>query len=194
MRCFVAVDVPPEVRARVTALTGRVRGAAPRADVRWSSSETLHVTLKFLGEVPDTRVPLVEGALATVATAQPPLTLVAAGAGGFPTASRPRVVFVGILGQVDALTRLAGAVDGALEALGFPRERRAFRAHLTVGRVRSPRGAQGLASALRAEEGSAAGTWTAGELVLYESRLRPTGAIHEAVARLRFAGRGPRDP
>ena len=194
MRCFIAVDVPSDVRARVAALTARLRGAAPRADVRWSNAETLHVTLKFLGEVPDVRVPLVEGALATVAAAHPPMTLVAAGAGGFPTASRPRVVYVAILGQVEALTRLAGAVDGALEALGFPGERRAFRGHLTVGRVRTPRGGEGLAAALRAEEGAAAGTWTAGELVLYHSRLRPNGAVHEAVARLPLTGRGLRDP
>jgi 2'-5' RNA ligase len=194
MRCFVAVDVPPDVRARVAALTGRLRAAAPRADIRWVNAETLHVTLKFLGEVPDVRVPLVEGALATVAAAHRPLTLVAAGTGGFPTASRPRVVYVGILGQVEALTRLAAAVDGALEAIGFPGERRAFRGHLTVGRVRTPRGTGGLAAVLRGEEGVAAGTWTAAELVLYRSRLRPSGAVHEAIARLPLAGRSLRDP
>ena len=194
MRCFVAVDVPPDVCARVTALTERLRRAARRADVRWSNTGTLHVTLKFLGEVPDARVPAVERALAAVAVSHAPLALVAAGAGGFPSASRPRVLYVGILGEVDGLGRLAAAVDGALEALGFPGERRAFRGHLTVGRVRSPRGADGLAAALRAEAGAAAGTWTAGELVLYQSRLHPSGAVHDAVARLALAGRGPGDP
>jgi 2'-5' RNA ligase len=194
VRCFVAVDVPPDVRARVAALAQRLRRAAPRADVRWSSTETLHLTLKFLGEVPDARVPAVEQALATVAAARAPLTLVAAGAGGFPSASRARVLYVGILGQVEELIRLAGAVDGALEALGFPGERRAFRGHLTVGRVRSPRGGAGLAAALGAEGGAAVGTWTAAELVLYRSRLHPGGARHDAIARLALAGGGPGDP
>ena len=194
MRCFVAIDVPPDVRARVTTITTRLRHAAPRADVRWSSTETLHVTLKFLGEVPDARVPEVERALAAVAVAHAPLSLVAAGAGGFPSASRPRVLYVDILGQVDGLGRLAADVDGALEALGFPGERRAFRGHLTVGRVRSPRGAAGLAAALGTEAGTAAGAWTADELVLYRSRLHPSGAVHDAVARLALAGRGPGDP
>jgi 2'-5' RNA ligase len=193
VRCFVAVDVPPDVQARVAALTARLRKAAPRADVRWAGSDTLHVTLKFLGEVPDARVAVVERALSTVAAAHAPLSLVAAGAGGFPSGSRPRVLYVGILGQVDGLVRLAAAVDGALEALGFPGERRAFRGHLTVGRVRSPRGGGGLAAALLEEAGTAAGTWTAGELVLYQSRLHPTGAVHDAVARLALAY-GPRDP
>ncbi len=194
MRCFVAVDVPAEVRARVAALTERLRVAAPRADVRWSSVETLHVTLKFLGEVPDARVADVARAVAGVATGHAPMALEAGGAGGFPSAARPRVVYVGILGQVAELARLAGAVDGALEAFGVPGERRAFRGHLTVGRVRSPRGAEGLARALRAETGATAGAWTAGEVVLYRSRLHPKGAVHDAVARFALVGSGPGDP
>ena len=194
MRCFVAVDVPAEVRMRVAALASRLRRALPRADVRWSPTEQLHVTLKFLGEVPDARVPAIEQALRAVAAAQAPLSLVAAGAGGFPNASRPRVLYVGILGQIDDLVRLAGAVEGALEAAGFPRESRAFRGHLTIGRVRTPRPVAGRAAALGNEVGAAAGTWIADEIVLYRSRLHPSGAIHEPVARLTLGGRGPGDP
>jgi 2'-5' RNA ligase len=103
------------------------------------------------------------------------------------------VVYVGIRGQVDALAHLAAAVDGALEALGFPGERRAFRAHLTVGRVRSPRGGEGLAGALR-DAGETAGAWTADEVLLYRSRLHPKGAVHEVVGRFPLASCGPRDP
>jgi len=194
MRCFVAVDVPPGVRAHVAALAARLRQAAPRADVRWSSVDTLHVTLKFLGEVPDPRVPDVARAVGEVAAGNAPLALEAGGTGGFPSASRPRVVYVGIRGQVDALAHLAAAVDGALEALGFPGERRAFRAHLTVGRVRSPRGGEGLARALRAAAEATAGTWTADEVLLYRSRLHPKGAVHEVVARFPLVGCGPREP
>ena len=193
MRCFVAVDVPAEVRARVAELAGRLREAAPRADVRWSV-ENLHLTLKFLGEVPDARVPDVARAVGEVAAGHTSLALEACGTGGFPSASRPRVVYVAIGGQVDALARLAAAVDGALETLGFPGERRAFRAHLTVGRVRSPRGGQGLSEALRAAAEAAAGSWTADEVLLYRSRLHPKGAVHEVVGRFPLAGCGPRDP
>ena len=194
MRCFVALDLPADLRARIAALTERIRSAAPRADVRWSGIETLHVTLKFLGEVPEARVAAVGDALAAVAVTHAPLDLVVGGAGGFPGEARPRVVYVGILGQAAELARLAGAVDGALETLGLPRERRAFRGHLTVGRVRSPRGAEDLAGALRAEAGATAGAWTAGEVVLYRSHLHPRGAVHEAVARFPLAGRGPGEP
>src|SRR5262245_4363628 len=194
MRCFVALDVPADVRARIAAVTERLRRAAPRADVRWSSVETLHVTLKFLGEVPDARVPDVARMLTGVAGDHAPLSLAAAGAGGFPSGSHPRVVYVGILGDVAELARLAGAIDGALGSLGFPSERRMFRGHLTLGRVRSPSGAARLADALRSAAGETAGTWTAEEVVLYRSRLHPKGAVHEVVARFPLAGRGPGDP
>jgi len=194
MRCFVAVDVPSDVRAHVAALAARLRQAAPRADVRWSSVDTLHVTLKFLGEVPDARVPDVARTVGEVAAGHPALALEAAGTGGFPSASRPRVVYVGIRGRVDALARLAAAVDGALDTLGFPGERRAFRAHLTLGRVRSPRGGEGLADALRAAGEATAGAWTSDEVLLYRSRLHPKGAVHEVVARFPLAGCGPREP
>jgi 2'-5' RNA ligase len=193
VRCFVAVDVPGEVRTRVAALTDRLRRAAPRADMRWAA-ENLHLTLKFLGEVPDPRVPDVARALEGVAARHAPLALEAGGAGGFPSVARPRVVYVGVLGQVAELSRLAAAVDGALETMGFPGERRAFRAHLTVGRVRSPRGGEGLAGALRAAAGETAGTWTADEVLLYRSRLHPKGAVHEVIARFPLAGCGPGDP
>jgi 2'-5' RNA ligase len=193
VRCFVAVDVPGEVRTRVAALTERLRQSAPRADVRWSV-ENVHLTLKFLGEVPDARVPDVARGLEAVAARHARLMVEAAGTGGFPSASRPRVVYVGIRGQVDALARLAAAVDGALETLGFSGERRPFRAHLTVGRVRSPRGGEGLAGALRAAAGETAGTWTLDEVLLYRSRLRPRGAVHEVIARFPLSGGGPGDP
>jgi 2'-5' RNA ligase len=194
VRLFVALDVPPEVRARVGALTVGLGRAAPRADVRWSSTDTLHVTLKFLGEVPDAGVANVARAVGGVAARHAPLALEAAGAGCFPSATRPRVVYVGIRGRVDALARLAGDVDGALEALGFPGERRAFHAHLTVGRVRSARGSAGLAAALRAAATESAGGWTADEVLLYRSRLHPKGAVHEVVARFPLSGSGRADP
>jgi 2'-5' RNA ligase len=194
VRCFVAVDVPAEVRARLTAVTERLRRATPRADVRWSGADTMHVTLKFLGEVEDARIVDVTGALAMVAAAQRPLALGARGLGGFPSNSRPRIVWAGLTGQVERLGALAQAVDRALAGLGFPPEQRPFQGHLTIGRVRSPRGAERLAAVLRAEAETSFGAWTVDELVLYRSLLRPTGAVHEARARLALGPGGARDP
>jgi 2'-5' RNA ligase len=93
-------------------------------------------------------------------------------------------VWAGIIGGVEPLRRLAVAVDAALVPLGFAPEGRPFQAHVTIGRVRSPRGTAPLRDAVEAASAVDLGTWTATEVVLYESRLRPTGAVYAAVARL----------
>ncbi|HZP42828.1 MAG TPA: RNA 2',3'-cyclic phosphodiesterase [Candidatus Binatia bacterium] len=193
MRCFVAVDVSPDVRAALGAAQAELRAAARRADVRWAEPAQFHVTLQFLGAVSDERVPEVVAALGEPARHAAPIALAADGLGAFPSVRRPRVVWAGMGGDVAALARLAGAVGRALAPLGFEPEARGFHAHLTLGRVRSPRGIGRLATALEAARDVALGTWTAPEVVLYQSRLRPTGAVYEAVARLPMgAGGAPR--
>jgi 2'-5' RNA ligase len=114
----------------------------------------------------------------------------AGGLGGFPSLGRPRVLWVGIARGVAEIAALAAAVDRATAGLGFPPESRPFRGHLTVARVRSPRGLPALVEAVRAAGAPDFGAWTVSEVVLYESRLRPTGAVHVPVSR--HALRGPR--
>jgi 2'-5' RNA ligase len=188
MRCFVAVDVPADVRAAVGRVEAALRAAARTADVRWVDPAQLHVTLKFLGAAAAERLPALLGALETVARGAGALRLEARGVGGFPSPRRPRVVWVGVAGEVAALGALAAAVERAVEPLGFPPEGRPFRAHLTLGRVRSPRGLGRLARAIEGAGQPEFGAWTASELVLYQSHLRPTGAVYEAMARLPLGG------
>jgi len=188
LRCFVAVDVSPEVRAAVTRAQEAIRKAAPGADVRWADGQQIHLTVKFLGAVPDDRVPAVSSALEGVVAGARPIALVAAGLGAFPTLRRPRVLWAGLTAGVPELTALAASVEGALAPLGFPAEGRAFSAHLTIGRVRSPRGGGALAPAVERADAAELGAWTASELVLYESRLRPAGALYVPVSRHRLRG------
>lgn len=187
MRCFIAVDLSAEVRAAVADVQARVRAAAPRADVRWLDPHAFHLTLKFLGAVPGERVVAVSAALES-AVSEPPLELEARGLGAFPTIRRPRVLWAGIVVGVPRLVTLAAAVERALVPLGFPPEARPFQAHLTLGRVRSPRDAGALAKAIEAEGAVALGAWTASEVVLYQSHLKPTGAVHEKVSLHRLRG------
>ena len=183
MRCFIAIDVAPEVLAGVLRSQEALRAAAARADVRWADRTQLHLTLKFLGAVPDGRVPAVSTALDTVAAGAASIEVAAGGLGGFPSLRRPRVLWVGITAGAPALAELARAVDRAMTGLGFAPEERPFRGHLTLGRVRSPRGEKALAQALSAAGAPAFGSWTASEVVLYESRLKPTGAVYTPVSR-----------
>jgi 2'-5' RNA ligase len=184
MRCFVALDLPDGVRAALDVTQARLRAAAPRADVRWVAPAGVHLTLKFLGEVTDERRDAVRAALEGVTRGAAPIELACAGLGVFPGPARPRVVWAGITGGLPDLGVLAVAVERILEPLGFPPERRPFRGHATLGRVRSPRSVGVLVRALEREARTEFGSWTASEIVLYRSHLRPTGSIYEPLVRL----------
>jgi 2'-5' RNA ligase len=187
MRCFVALDLPDDVRAALERAQERLRAAAPKADVRWVAAPSLHLTLKFLGQVADERAAAVRAALETVAWATPPIALSCAGLGVFPGPRRPRVVWAGISSGLREIGVLASSLERALEPVGFPPEDRPFRGHATLGRVRSPRGLAPLARALEAASGEEFGRWIASEIVLYRSHLRSTGSVYEPLARLPLA-------
>jgi 2'-5' RNA ligase len=188
MRCFVAIDLPSDVRGGLGAAGDGLRVVAPRADVRWVAVAAMHLTLKFLGEVAEERVAAIRDSLAGVAATTPPMTLTCAGLGVFPGPSRPRVVWAGITDGLRELGSLAAAVERAVEPLGFAPERRPFRGHVTLGRVRSPRSFGPLARAIEGGGRAEFGTWKVSHVVLYRSHLRPTGSVHEPLATLPLAG------
>ena len=189
MRCFIAIDLPPTVRDALLEAQAALRVAAPRADVRWAARGQLHLTLKFLGAVADADVPRVSSALDVVAADTAPIALAAAGLGAFPSVRRPRVLWGGLTEGAAALAALAAAIDRAVAPLGFPSESRPFSAHLTIGRVRSPRGTGPLTGAVSAGV-RPFGSWTATAVVLYQSRLHPSGAVHTPVTTHPLRGPG----
>jgi 2'-5' RNA ligase len=191
-RLFVALEPPDGVRRRLAALAVELRRAAGRAadDVRWVSPENVHLTLQFLGAVPAERVPEVEAALREVAGQARPLSLEVKGAGGFPNARRPRVLWAGIAGETAALRQLVQDFGRRLAPLGFAPEERPFSAHLTLGRSRDTRGAPGLAGALAHAAEATPTPWRALEVVLFESHLSPRGPRYEAIARAPFSPAG----
>jgi 2'-5' RNA ligase len=132
--------------------------------------------------------PEIDGAVRAAAATSRPLLLEVKGAGGFPNARRPRVVWLGLEGDLAPLTALAAELGRRLTPLGFPPEPRPFNPHLTVGRARDARGAPGLGGALaEAAQGDGIG-WRASELVLFESHLEPSGARHEPLLRAGLGG------
>jgi 2'-5' RNA ligase len=184
-RLFVALEPPEPVRRRLALLAAELRRGAGRAadDVRWVEPEKIHLTLQFLGAVPEERVAAVTEAVRAAAAAGRPLSLEVKGAGGFPNARRPRVVWAGLAGDVEPLAALAQDLGRRLAPLGFPPDDRPFSPHLTLGRARDRRGAPGLAGALAHAAQADGAPWRAGELVLVESHLSPKGPRYEAVGR-----------
>ena len=160
-----------------------LRAAAAGRDVRWVADENVHVTLQFLGAVPEARVADVEGAVRAAAATGRPISLEVAGAGGFPSARRPRVIWLGLAGEIAALGVVVADLGARLAPLGFPPEERAFAPHLTLGRSRDPRGAPGLAPALTTAVAAEPIPWRVADLVLFESHLSPRGPRYEAILR-----------
>jgi 2'-5' RNA ligase len=190
-RLFVALEPPEAVRRRIASATEKIRHTAGTAsgEVRWVPDENVHLTIQFLGAVPEERVEAVGDAMAAAAVVARPLLLEVKGAGGFPNSRRPRVVWLGLAGEVEALAALAADLGKRLAPLGFPPETRPFSAHLTLGRSRDSRGTPGLAGALAAAAESEGTAWRASELVLFESHLSPRGPRYEPVRRAPLGGR-----
>jgi len=185
-RLFVALEPPEAVRRRLGAIAAELRRGAARAadEIRWVEPERIHLTLQFLGAVPEERIAAIERALRLAAGAARPLALEVRGAGGFPNARRPRVLWAGVEGDLAALGALVADVGRRLGPLGFPPEDRPFSPHLTLGRARDGRGAPGLGGGLARAAQVDGAPWRATELVLFESHLSPRGPRYEALARL----------
>ena len=185
IRLFIALVPGEAVRQAASDAARALRAAAGGAGraVRWSSpGVNVHLTLAFLGEVEAARRPAVEQALAEAASAAPaPLDLTLEGAGGFPSSRHPRVLWLGVGGDLAGLSSLQAALARALAARGLPGARDRFSPHLTIGRSRSPRGAAGLTPALATPLPRVA--WRVAELVLFESRLGHGPAVHLPLAR-----------
>ena len=141
IRAFIAIELPGEVRESLSSLERRLRVGEPQF-IKWVDPEGIHLTLKFLGSVPQDQVPRIGDAISEVAKGFHPFYLRISGTGLFPDLYSPRVVWVGVEGDVDRLTLLQKGIDRALALLGFSMESREFTPHLTIARLRegAPKG------------------------------------------------------
>ena len=193
MRLFVALDIDEEIRRKIDEFIKQVGGLAP--DARWVSSESLHVTLKFIGEKPDALVDDIESALQSIS--EVPFRVSFRGCGFFPTPKSARVFWLGIDAE-SGLATLAKAIESTLAKLDIPEEKREFSPHLTLARAGggsgAPRWRRGdrpnrQFAALQSQLGEVPefGTMTAGEFFLYRSQLSPKGSRYSKIARFPLA-------
>jgi 2'-5' RNA ligase len=192
LRLFVALDPPEPLRRELAVRQAALRlGAGRHADVvRWTPADRLHVTLRFLGPVPEERVGAVRAAMAGAAARSRPLRLEVLGAGGYPTSRRPRVIWLGLRGDTGGLAALVADLGNGLEAMGLPPEGRPLTPHFTVGRCRGGRGAAGLGGALAGAASEPALSWQATEISLFRSHLGRDGARYEVLARAHLGPAG----
>lgn len=172
MRLFVALELTDEVHAALRELVVRLEPAG--ADLRWVRREGMHLTLKFVGEMPDAKLPLLQEALARVRSAAP-VEMKFRGLGYFPHERRPRVVWVGVEASAN-LPELAAEVEAVLEPLGVARENRPYAPHLTLGRFKTLNRLARLQEEIARLPSTEFGRVETAEFVLFQSRLSPRGA------------------
>jgi 2'-5' RNA ligase len=184
-RAFVAVVPPDEVVAALAQRVAAVREMEP--GLRWLAPERAHVTLQFLGRVPD--VEAVVGAVGDAVVSVPSFTVQLGGAGAFPKPRRASVVWAGVLAGDAELAALAQTVQRATALVGFAGEDRRLHPHVTLARVRHPKPVEAV---LAAHGDDPIGPrFEVTEIVLFESRTRREGAVHTEVARLPLGSSGP---
>ena len=184
IRSFIAVPLPETIRAELLATAVALSGQLPA--VKWSRKvENLHVTIKFLGKVPEDRLPTVSEALGRAVREVPRFAVEVKGLGAFPSGRRASVIWAGVIPEPDELARIAQAVEAMAEELGLgERESRPFRAHVTVGRAK-----QGVdARAALAQFGDRTfGRAAVEEIHLYESQLGRDGSTYVLRSRAALA-------
>lgn len=179
---FCAVELPERLREQVAGRAERLRRSFPRVRASWVRPESLHLTLKFVGEVGPARVEDLSDAAGRAAAGGGAFELTVEGAGTFPPHGPPRVLWLGVRDASGGLARLQSRLEGECAAAGFAREPRAFSPHLTLARVREPRDARDLAAAHR-ETPFDPQTFAVNELIVMRSELRPGGSHYTPVSR-----------
>jgi RNA 2',3'-cyclic 3'-phosphodiesterase len=182
IRTFIAVAASPEIRHGAARLINRLRLSASTADVKWTNADNLHWTLQFLGDVDELEIPKVCEIVGTAVADVEPFDLAARGAGAFPSADRPRTLWLGAGQGADEMIALQRAIERPLKKLGFRGEDRRFVPHLTLGRAGRHGRPQSLAAELIPLTDFDAGSMLVDEVTVFASELTREGAEHRVLA------------
>lgn len=186
VRTFIAVEVSPKIRSRLSDDIVALKAHAPL--VKWVKPDNLHLTLRFLGDVKENDLEELFDALHEDVESLAPFTLEIRGIGSFPNWRHPRVVWAGCGEGADEAVELADTVESLCVDLGYEKEHRSFRPHLTLGRVKQPADAMGLESAVTGMEDKLFGYLDVDAVVVFMSNLRRAGPVYSPMARIELLG------
>jgi 2'-5' RNA ligase len=176
IRTFIAIEIPGAVISKIRELQEGIRTYGLK--IRWVRAENIHLTIKFLGDVEEVKINEISETVSKTVEGFAPILIQAKGVGAFPGVKRPRVLWVGLSGQLETLVRLQRTLDENLSVLGLPIEKRPFKGHLTMGRIKDKIDVRKFADALMAFRGFESETFAAGRIILYKSELKPSGAVY----------------
>lgn len=180
MRTFIAIELPQHITAALGNIQETLKSS--KLNIRWVRPENIHLTLKFLGDILPEAVDPISRALSESVRGYDPISLSAKGSGAFPGIKNPRVIWVGLSGQVPRLKTLQQTLAENLAALGFEKEKRAFKGHLTLGRIKGSVDPVKLNAALNEVMDFETEPFLADRIILFQSDLKPTGPVYTKIA------------
>ncbi len=175
MRAFIAIELSEEIRNSLAQIQSHLKYAG--ADVKWVEKDNIHLTLKFLGEVSDEKIEKIKSILDEIGKTVKSFEISLKDIGAFPKIDYPRIIWVGLDKGTKESIGLAGRIDEALSKIGFQKETRPFAAHLTIGRVRSPKNKEALKEKIESQDTSHK-TQVISSVSLFQSKLTPQGPIY----------------
>jgi 2'-5' RNA ligase len=183
-RAFIAIDLPESIQSFLSEAQEALKLYGFR--VKWVRPQNIHLTLKFLGNTAATDTDKIVAAMTPAARDCPVVSLAAKGIGVFPDARRPRVIWAGLSGQLEILANLQQTLDAHLADLGFSKETRAFKSHLTLGRVKGKIDSARMKTAIDKLKEFESESFEINQVILFKSELRPSGAVYTKVAQVSF--------
>jgi 2'-5' RNA ligase len=188
IRAFIAVELPEDLKKELSEMEAQLKKASPPV-VKWVDPNSIHVTLKFLGEISEDSIEELMLAIEESAQGTLPFQLEVRGLGAFPNLERPQVLWVGVKGELEKIIQLQKSIESNTEQLGFPRESRVFSPHLTLGRVRDearPNERQRLGKLLADTTFTTLHNIDVGAVNLMKSQLTPGGAIYSCIGSIKL--------
>lgn len=176
MRLFIAIEIPDAVKRAIAQVQDLIKEGG--ASANWTRPEGIHLTLKFLGETEEAKVASILRALDGAASGTGRLSLSVAGAGGFPNARVPRVLWLGVRGDIDRLSVLQQAIEDAMEGQGFERETRNFSPHVTLARIKIPKQRDNWQQRIAGIADVDLGVFEVAQVSLMQSERRREGAVY----------------
>lgn len=180
LRTFIAVDLPNDIHNALQELQNNLKDSMP--DVRWTKYGNIHLTLKFLGDVELSRIEKISKSIQYIADGYSQFNIGLAKVGAFPSSRKPSIIWVGIEEGSEKVAEIAGRIESSMEKLGFPMEKRPFKPHLTIGRVRELNHPAIMAKSLENNEIGKIGEFRVEKISLIKSQLDPSGSIYTTLS------------
>ena len=184
IRAFIALELPPTLISLLAQVQEDIQSIGLRA--KWVRPENIHLTLKFLGNINPAEIDKISGAMVDAVGEIEIFNLVAEGIGVFPGIKRPRVIWVGLKGQVQVLFAMQRLLEDNLAALGYKKEKRPFKGHLTLGRFKQSVKPNTIRRVLQEFGNLTIEEFTARRVIFYKSDLKPTGAVYSQLQQASF--------